>query len=102
VFETGPESAEQYLSMPSWDEFANLVQSLFTPGPYLGDFQQTFPSRMPTRRHPEGRVNVLFADCHGQTVRPLEYSDQNALSKPLPSRYGPRVRVSPYRLYQAP
>ncbi|MBN1511914.1 MAG: prepilin-type N-terminal cleavage/methylation domain-containing protein [Phycisphaerae bacterium] len=102
VFETGPETADQYQSMPSWDEFANLVQSLFTPGPYLGDFQQTFPSRMPTRRHPNGRTNVLFADTHGETVRPIAYGNANALNKRLPSRYAPRVRVSPYPVFDTP
>ena len=102
VFETGPESSDQYQSMSGWDEFANLVQSLFTPGPYLGDFQQTFPSRMPTRRHPDGRVNVLFADTHGETARPTAYSNRNGLQKRLPSSYGPLVRVSPYPVHSRP
>lgn len=66
-----------------------------TQGPYLGDTNQTHGTRIPTDRHPNGSVNVLFADSHGETVEPIEWDDQhNGIN--LPSRYAPRVRVSPY------
>jgi prepilin-type N-terminal cleavage/methylation domain-containing protein len=71
--------------------FANLVLSAQTMGPYLGDFQQWHNARMPTTRHPKGALNVLFADMHGRTVRPVTF--QNG----LPSKYSPLVRVSPYQ-----
>jgi prepilin-type processing-associated H-X9-DG protein len=61
-------------------------------GPYLGDFQQFHSARMPTTRHPKGALNVLFADMHGRTVRPVEYGTNG-----LPETYAPRVRVSPYQ-----
>src|SRR5262249_48057261 len=70
--------------------FANLVLSAQTYGPYLGDFQQFHNARMPTTRHPKGALNVLFADMHGRTVRPVEV--QNG----VPSEYAPLVRGSPY------
>jgi prepilin-type processing-associated H-X9-DG protein len=48
---------------------------------------------MPRTRHPKGAINVLFADMHGETVRPIKWDDQTG----LPTEYAPRVRVSPYR-----
>ncbi len=71
--------------------FANLVLSAQTTGPYLGDFQQFHSARMPTTRHPKGALNVLFADFHGRTVRPISYRNG------LPEKYSPLVRVSPYQ-----
>lgn len=71
--------------------FANLVLSAQANGPYLGDFQQFHNARMPTTRHPSGSHNVLFADMHGRTVRPVSF--QNG----LPDKYSPLVRVSPYQ-----
>jgi len=70
--------------------FANLVLSAQTTGPYLGDFQQFHRARMPTTRHAKGAINVLFADMHGRTVRPVEFRNG------LPSKYAPLTRVSPY------
>ena len=52
---------------------------------------------MPTKRHYQGRINVLFADTHGETVVPVAYSSENDLGMMLPSEYAPNVRVSPYR-----
>ncbi|MHC4234495.1 MAG: hypothetical protein ACYSUQ_05215 [Planctomycetota bacterium] len=100
IFETGPESETQYTSMHAFDEFANLVISESASGPYLGDSQQQFPSRIPTNRHPKGRLNVAFADMHGQTVRPVEFDNDNFYNRVLPSSYAPRVRVSPYQAHQ--
>jgi prepilin-type processing-associated H-X9-DG protein len=51
---------------------------------------------MPTKRHPKGRLNVLFADTHGEPIIPVEFSDENMFQRRLPSRYSPNVRVSPY------
>ncbi len=73
--------------------FANLVLSAGADGPYLGDFQQALgDTRMPNSRHPKGTLNVLYADMHGGTVRPVKYSEENG----LPEEYSPRPRVSPY------
>jgi prepilin-type processing-associated H-X9-DG protein len=96
VFETGPEDADQAATMAAFDEFANLLTSASADGPYLGYIQQQYPSRIPTNRHPKGRLNVLFADTHGETVRAVEFSDDNYLNRMLPARYSPRPRVSPY------
>jgi prepilin-type processing-associated H-X9-DG protein len=99
VFETGPESEAQAeaVSEHPWDEFVNLIISSDCDGPYLGDSQQRYPTRIPTNRHPGGRVNVLFADTHGRGVRAVKYEGETPYSKaPLPSEYSPRVRVSPY------
>lgn len=102
VFETGPESEKQYLRMAPTDEFANLVISKEAQGPYLGDAQQRYVSRIPNNRHPDGRLNVLYADTHGGTVRPVRYVGTDNNGKKLPAEYGPRVRVSPYRPRQNP
>ena len=74
------------------DETANLIISAQANGPYLADFQQRFGTRMPTRRHTRGALNVLFADMHGDTVKPVRFDSANG----LPLEYAPRVRVSPY------
>jgi prepilin-type processing-associated H-X9-DG protein len=47
---------------------------------------------MPTTRHPNGAINVLFADMHGRTVRPVAFTANG-----LPSKYSPLTRVSPYQ-----
>ncbi len=91
VFEAGADSNAAATN----GEFANLIISAKAQGPYLGDFQQFFRTRMPNRRHRDGRINVLFADLHGASVRPVEYRSQGG-GEPLPSRYSPQVRVSPY------
>jgi prepilin-type N-terminal cleavage/methylation domain-containing protein/prepilin-type processing-associated H-X9-DG protein len=99
VFETGPNSADHALSIPAGDEFANLINSSECDGPLLGQSQQRYPSRIPTERHPAGRLNVLFADTHGEAIRAIRYSDENYLNRMLPSRYSPRVRVSPFNAH---
>ena len=74
----------------------NLINSgARAPGPYLGDAIQVHGTRIPTDRHPHGRVNVLFADAHGGTIEPIQW-DRQYHDVDLPSRYSPRVRVSPY------
>ncbi len=95
IFETGLEDVDESVSN---DFTANLVLSAGAEGPFLGDFQQFHQSRMPTTRHPRGALNVLYADLHGGTVRPIEYNELNG----LPTKYSPRVRVSPYRPAECP
>jgi prepilin-type N-terminal cleavage/methylation domain-containing protein len=107
VFETGPESEEQAIAVSnsSSDEFVNLILSMRHPagaqpgGPNLGHAQQQFSTRIPTNRHPKGRLNVLFADMHGKTVQAVRYNGTTAYSRsPLPVEYSPPVRVSPYSI----
>ncbi|MBI5865240.1 MAG: prepilin-type N-terminal cleavage/methylation domain-containing protein [Planctomycetes bacterium] len=86
IFEVGRDEENEDIT-----GFANLVLSAQAEGPYLGDFQQWHSARMPTTRHPKGALNVLFADFHGRTVRPV--SSQGG----LPEKYSPLVRVSPYQ-----
>jgi prepilin-type processing-associated H-X9-DG protein len=100
LFEAGPEDARQYASMQNFDEFANLIITEAADGPYLGDSQQQFPSRIPTNRHSDGRLNVVFTDGHGALVRPVEYDTNNFYNRLLPSRYASRVRVSPYQAHE--
>lgn len=99
-FETGPESVDQANDGNFAKQFAALINSTEqTPGwngPYLGNSQQSHPWRIPTNRHSKGRLNVTFADGHGETVRAVAYDYNNVVNRKLPSRYAPRVRVSPY------
>ncbi|MHC4233830.1 MAG: prepilin-type N-terminal cleavage/methylation domain-containing protein [Planctomycetota bacterium] len=92
IFEAGRDDETQPI-----EGFANLIISAQAPGPYLGDFQQRHTTRMPTKRHPKGRMNVLYADMHGGTIQPVEFNPTNR----LPTKYSPRVRVSPYEPHQA-
>jgi prepilin-type processing-associated H-X9-DG protein len=89
IFETGRDDEDDQVT-----GFANLVLSAQAQGPFLGDFQQFHRARMPTTRHPRGAINVLYADLHGGTVRPVEYDPEFN----LPMRYTPRVRISPYQV----
>jgi len=74
----------------------NLINSGGADGPYLGDAIQYHGTRIPTDRHPNGKIDVLYADGHGGTVEPVEWDDQH-YGVMLPLKYSPRVRVSPYR-----
>ncbi|MCP4248900.1 MAG: prepilin-type N-terminal cleavage/methylation domain-containing protein [bacterium] len=94
IFEAGRDDEFQNNGNSQPDAgFANLVISAQANGPYLSDFQQRHDARMPTKRHPGGRMTVLFADFHGATVKPVEFDSV----KRLPTKYAPRVRVSPYQ-----
>ncbi|MBU0717683.1 MAG: prepilin-type N-terminal cleavage/methylation domain-containing protein [Planctomycetes bacterium] len=102
-FETGPESEDQAMSLMYGDQYANLVNSTALSsalktlsGPYLGDAQQSHPWRIPTNRHPDGRINVTFADGHGEAVRAVGHAYNGDVKRMLPNEYAPRVRVSPY------
>lgn len=73
----------------------NLIISAEAKGPFLGDCQQQWSARMPSTRHPKGALNILYADMHGGTARPVK-SKKNWEGKMLPCEYSPQVRVSPY------
>lgn len=75
-----------------WAE-PNLLVSDRANGPFLGDHQEQW-NRLPSRRHPRGAVNVVFADGHAATARPSFVTDPDDARR---QRYAPRVRVSPYR-----
>lgn len=94
IFEAGADEDSQ---LSDQAHLANLTISAQAPGPYLADFQQTFSRRTPIKRHPGGRLNVLFADLHGETTKAVEFKHSTALQEDLPSKYSPRVRVSPYQ-----
>ncbi len=94
IFETGPDERGG-----TEDWLANLVMS-GTPthtlqsfaGPYLSNFQRAQSQRMPRKRHMDRKLNVLYADTHGGSIRPVAFDPETD----LPTRYAPRVRVSPY------
>lgn len=94
IFEAGPSTD---VGVGDDVEFANLITSAGARGPYLGDFQQRFGTRMPNNRHPDGKLSILFVDGHGEHAKPVAYSKENDFQKKLPSEYSPRVRVSPYK-----
>ena len=77
------------------DEYANLILSGKAAGPHLEDFQLIFEKRIPNDRHHKGGLNVLFADLHGETARPVEFWTSGPY-KGIPKKYDPVVRVSPY------
>ncbi len=95
IFEAGPDTVAE-AQQNNGAEYANLIISAQAEGPYLADFQQHFGSRMPTKRHIDGRTNVLAADMHGETILPVEFSEDNNFNRKLPTRYAPNIRVSPY------
>lgn len=94
LIDAGPDSEIDAQINP--DGFANLIISAQAPGPYLEDFQAKFQKRMPRKRHPDGRLNVLFADFHGAAVRPVEFYSNEVLQG-IPAKYDTTVRVSPYK-----
>lgn len=78
----------------SWQMHASSTDA---QGPYLGNCVQYMGPRIPTNRHPSGRVNILYADCHGGWAKPTkDWSAATASWPRLPKRYSPAVRVSPY------
>jgi prepilin-type N-terminal cleavage/methylation domain-containing protein len=74
---------------------ANLITSAQAKGPFLGDTEQALSSsRIPMTRHPKASLNILYADMHGGTARPVKF--RKVGNKDLPYEYSPQVRVSPY------
>lgn len=78
---------------------ASLVISALATGPLLSHAQDSWPQRVPTRRHPRGAVNVIFADFHGASVRPTGWRSASAdASVQTPAGHNMQVRVSPYEI----
>lgn len=86
IFESGRDDENDTVT-----GLANLVISAQAFGPYLEDFQQFHRARMPNNRHSNKSINVLCADGHAETIRPLTFD-----SSDIPLKYSPRIRVSPY------
>lgn len=77
--------------------FANLITSAkCIKGPLLADFQWQWVNRIPQKRHPGGRVSVIFADFHGELVQPGGFRHNNIAQRQMPTTYSTRIRVSPY------
>jgi prepilin-type N-terminal cleavage/methylation domain-containing protein/prepilin-type processing-associated H-X9-DG protein len=93
--DAGPDSGVQAQANP--DGYANLVITAETSGPYLEDFQQRWQKRLPGDRHIDGRINVLFADFHGETAKPIDFYNTDIL-KGIPLGYDKQVRISPYQV----
>ncbi|HRX83886.1 MAG TPA: prepilin-type N-terminal cleavage/methylation domain-containing protein [Phycisphaerae bacterium] len=96
VFEAGRDSSEQEESTAG---NSNLVLSSKAYGPYLGDAMKSDASegglasdRIPRKRHPKGRLNVLYCDGHGASIQPTKFD-----SSGKPTEFSPSVRVSPYQ-----
>jgi prepilin-type N-terminal cleavage/methylation domain-containing protein/prepilin-type processing-associated H-X9-DG protein len=78
------------------DAYINLIISArVVNGPYLADAVGKWPLRVARKRHPKGALNVLFCDFHGEKVNPTDF--WTTQYGPLPRKYNPRARVSPYR-----
>ena len=78
-------------------ELANLVISAKAQGPELQDFQQRWQVRLPQARHPNGGLNITFADGHGSRVVPTEFENFGGRKVlMLPTKYSEPVRISPY------
>lgn len=77
----------------------NLILTAQAIGPFLEHTVDRWPQRVPTQRHPNGAINVLFADFHGETVRGSDFRGSSAAPEiDTPRRYTPEVRVSPYQM----
>ena len=104
LVDAGPNNGSKPGETGGTADDANLINSwqkgapsTAAKGPYLGNCVQFMGPRVPTNRHPGGRVNILYADCHGGWAKPTkDWSDPTAHWPALPKRYTPRVRVSPY------
>lgn len=81
------------------DLIINLIISAQAQGPFLGDSMQSWPQRVPTKRHPKGAISVIFADFHGQTVRPTRFAKINVggTDMDIPAEHNTITRVSPYK-----
>ncbi|MCP4590861.1 MAG: prepilin-type N-terminal cleavage/methylation domain-containing protein [bacterium] len=101
MVDAGPNDEDELLngeiSIGAPGGYANLIMSAQCPGPYLEDFVGQWSNRIPTRRHAVGRVNVVFADYHGETVTPLEWRESAYVAQKVPTKYSEKVRISPYR-----
>lgn len=59
-------------------------------GPWLGNANLVH-NRVPTERHKDQQINILFADLSGRSARPVKFSPDG-----IAVEFSPRVRVSPY------
>jgi len=78
---------------------ASLIISAQATGPLLSHAQDKWPQRVPTARHRGGSLSVLFADFHGERVRPTGWIRPSAAGTTqtrTPKAYNRDVRVSPY------
>jgi prepilin-type N-terminal cleavage/methylation domain-containing protein len=84
----------------------NLIISAKARSGMLEDCVNQWPARIPTKRHPKGAINVVYADFHGETVRPVRWIDLtlDSVKYHIPSQYTKKVRVSPYgvEVYRPP
>ncbi|MGB0714518.1 MAG: type II secretion system protein [Phycisphaerae bacterium] len=99
IFDAGPVNEAKAAGESDPMVYANLITSALAKGPFLSDFQQRFPKRITNKRHADGRINVLFADGHGENAKPLAFEDELIDQIQIPVQYGPNVRVSPYKAY---
>lgn len=97
MIDAGPDSEVEARNEPQ--NFANLIISSQSRGPYLEDFHKNpnWVRRVPRKRHPEGRLNVLFADFHAAPVRPVEFYTGDETRRNVPTKFDTKVRVSPYK-----
>jgi hypothetical protein len=93
--DAGPDTTELADDL---EGFGNLIPSAKLAGPMLEDFvvDPIYENRLPKSRHPKGRLNVIFADFHGSTVKPVEFFTSGS-SNGKPSKFSTMVRISPYR-----
>lgn len=103
--DAGADSVEEALtgsgtgSVGRADGVANLIISALATGPMLAHSQDKWPQRIPIERHRDGAVNVIFADFHGETVKPTSWIKSSADPTLLtPADHGGRVRISPYEV----
>ncbi|MHC5110468.1 MAG: type II secretion system protein [Planctomycetota bacterium] len=99
IFDAGPDNESKAAAETDPRIYANLITSAQTDGPFLSDFQLRFPKRVTNTRHADGRLNVMFADGHGEKVKPLDFREDLVEGIRVPTQYGPKVRVSPYKAY---
>ncbi len=79
-------------------EPALLITNGNVNGPYLENYEREW-GRLPHFRHgKKGGVASAFADGSGQYLKPLEWTTISG--KMYVKRYGPRARVSPYKVGQ--
>ena len=81
----------------SRESYVNLIISAQSTGPFLENSMNQWFGRVPIKRHPRGALGVVFADFHGQSVKPTAWKYNGTAGFKLPDGFSPKVRVSPYR-----
>ncbi len=95
LFDAGPDSiGGRQGVLPG----ANLMPSAGAEGPFLGQAlvskTRAF-ERVPQKRHPDGALNILYADLHGGSAKPIGFEEKEGHT--VPNEYAPRVRISPFQ-----